>query len=204
MLVFNPKAGPISNPGNTPGVSMSCGERRRYSTNTRLSHMRLQLLSDPCRYRCVRVFFVLLLPLTVVRCARAYRAECKRSRPAGTAAAQLSWTAMRRGSWNLHPCNHIQVRGQTRGKEVQLLNVSPLDKSIPCRLNESDIKTQHSHHEEGASAIRCAGALRGVCFGCQTQRAQDQTQEVTHHHQEDHAAQGHTHSPSEDVCTQGV
>lgn len=76
------------------------------------------------------------------------------------------------------------------------------NKSISCvTKNGTDIITQHSHQEEGASTIRRAGALCGVCFGGQTQRAQGQTQEVTHHHQEDHAAQDHAHSPSGEVYT---
>lgn len=129
-----------------------------------------------------------VIPVAAVRSSRADRSECKHSPPQGRAPAQLTWTARRRGSWNPRPCNHNRVRDPNRGWKRQQ----------PTCL--------HSHHEEGAAAVSCAGAIGGVCVWAQTQGAQDQTQEVTQHHQEDHTGhdqkyyppgQAHTHRYTE-------
>lgn len=60
---------------------------------------------------------------------------------------------------------------------------------------------QHSHHEQDAPAISGAGAFGWVYFGVQTHRAQQETQHVTHHHQQDHWAHGQRHFPSGNAWT---
>lgn len=79
---------------------------------------------------------------------------------------------------------------EKRKLKPALLQLHPGQRSKKNQASghETNIQSQYSHHEEDASTVRCAGALHRVFFWFQTQRAQDQTQDVAHHHQEDHTA----------------
>lgn len=59
------------------------------------------------------------------------------------------------------------------------------------------VELQHSHHEEGAATVSRAGAFGRVFVGLKANGAQQETQDVADHHQEDQAAHGQTDSPPE-------
>ena len=152
-------------PGIKPGESINWGDTRPKNQNS----------VRCCKSNMSRVFVV--KPVAAGRFSRADRTECKSPPPPGRAPAQLTWTARRRGSWNRRPCNHNRVRDRNRAWE---------NRQPTCL---------HSHHEEDATRVSCAGAIGRVCVGAQTQGAQDQTQEVTQHHQEDHTGQDQKYYP---------
>lgn len=88
-------------------AAMESSQNYQLTVNRREEHTYIYIhCTCICRYMCECIS----LPLAVVHCSRVGRPVCKHFHPPRKVLSLQSWTARRRGSWNLHSCKYIQVR----------------------------------------------------------------------------------------------
>lgn len=96
-------------------AAMESSQNYQLTVNRREEHTYIYIhCTCICRYMCECIS----LPLAVVHCSRVGRPVCKHFHPPRKVLSLQSWTARRRGSWNLHSCKYIQVRGQRRTRPL--------------------------------------------------------------------------------------